>query len=337
MTEQIGIQAVGAKEGPKGLLAFGHYTLDDTTISPLSLRVYIHLVRRSKDHETVWITMRQLKDHMLTGLDQIVRSVKELEDMGLITRIKASAKGTLYRFAKRHEWECPVQFQHPCLSVPELGTERSRIGNASVPESGTLRSGRRSGHEEDPSTATSGPGADSGSVDTPPSQPKESEPAPPPDGATPPPHQRFIQLWHDAYLEKFGYRYCMAGGKDGSAVKRLLRNMEGQDPEDLVAIAKKAWRFQSFRCKQAKTIAGFVGSFNHIMSELPLLVRGIDPDGNMNFQLDKARQALQRMRDNGDGADMVPDRVREAFIRQKELVTKLEALVHGRETTPSQH
>lgn len=80
-------------------------------------------------------------------------------------------------------------------------------------------------------------------------------------------HTVFVKAWGDAYLEAFGDPYLFAGGKDGSAVKRLLK--AGLTTEELLVIARAAWgRGHLFNCKQAASIAGFASRLNDIRAEI---------------------------------------------------------------------
>lgn len=38
-----------------------------------------------------------------------------------------------------------------------------------------------------------------------------------------PEHNRFIEYWHEQYIERYGMPYCFRGSIDGPAVKRLLK------------------------------------------------------------------------------------------------------------------
>lgn len=102
-------------------------------------------------------------------------------------------------------------------------------------------------------------------------QEPSSEPSPSParsaEASKPSEHTAFVKAWADAYEEVFGDPYIFAGGKDGSAVKRLLKT--GVPVPELLAIARAAWgRNQLFNCKQAASIAGFAGRLNDIRAEL---------------------------------------------------------------------
>lgn len=80
-------------------------------------------------------------------------------------------------------------------------------------------------------------------------------------------HAAFISGWTEAFAETFGDDYIFAGGKDGSAVKRLLKT--GVPTADLLALARGAWgNLKLFNCKQAASIAGFSGRLNEIRAEL---------------------------------------------------------------------
>lgn len=82
------------------------------------------------------------------------------------------------------------------------------------------------------------------------------------------PHTQFIRRWGVAYEEFHGRPYAFQGGKDASAVKRLLGTAR-LSPDDLLAVAAAAWALPNlFNCKQAVSIAGFAGRFNEIAAEL---------------------------------------------------------------------
>ena len=104
---------------------------------------------------------------------------------------------------------------------------------------------------------------------------KKSSPSPSPSPSsfkTPPPaiageHQAFFQGWTEGFKKQFGFDYVVDGGRDGKAVKELLRT--GILRIDLLEIAKKAWSNQkAFSCRQSSTIHGFHSYFNQIRAEL---------------------------------------------------------------------
>jgi len=83
-------------------------------------------------------------------------------------------------------------------------------------------------------------------------------------------HQTFIKGWCDSYEKAWGMKYAVDGGRDGKAVKELLRM--GIVIVDLLEIAKSAWAKSRtgsfFNCKQAASIHGFKTRFNEIRAEL---------------------------------------------------------------------
>lgn len=84
-------------------------------------------------------------------------------------------------------------------------------------------------------------------------------------------HQAFIKGWHDNYKAAFGLDYQFDGGKDGKAVKELLKM--GILVVDLLEIAKSAWGRMKWdkygwACKQSVTIHGFRHAFNQIRVDL---------------------------------------------------------------------
>lgn len=93
--------------------------------------------------------------------------------------------------------------------------------------------------------------------------------------ATPPPpcneHSAFIDGWVQNFKAKFGFDYVFDGGRDGKAVRELLRMQILRI--DLLEIAKSAWSRagqspKAFNCEQASTIHGFKSYFNQIQVEL---------------------------------------------------------------------
>jgi hypothetical protein len=103
------------------------------------------------------------------------------------------------------------------------------------------------------------------------------------------PVQDFVKLWFEAFEDVFGERYAMAGGKDGSAAKRLLATTE-LAPDALVMIARQAWvrrdKPKCFNCRAASSIAGFAAKFNEIKIELRdagAIAAGSNPKSELNL------------------------------------------------------
>lgn len=85
----------------------------------------------------------------------------------------------------------------------------------------------------------------------------------------------FITRWYAEYRTKFGDKYFFQTGKDGAALKRLLRD-SGLNVEELISIAKQAWdRPTGFNSKFAATICGFASRINDIRVEL----KSLHPNG----------------------------------------------------------
>lgn len=84
-------------------------------------------------------------------------------------------------------------------------------------------------------------------------------------------HEAFITGWTQNFTAKFGFAYVFEGGRDGKAVKDLLRT--NILSIDLLEIAKQAWDRagqspKAFNCEQASTIHGFQNHLNQIRTEL---------------------------------------------------------------------
>lgn len=89
-------------------------------------------------------------------------------------------------------------------------------------------------------------------------QGKEKDPA----IAEPGEHKLFVETWCNEYPDFFGVDYSFQGGKDGKAVKRLLKVAPVLE---LIRVAKLAWRHQGtypFKC--ATGIAMFYSHINEI-------------------------------------------------------------------------
>lgn len=91
-------------------------------------------------------------------------------------------------------------------------------------------------------------------------------------------HQQFFDAWCKAFYDKFKIGYPVMGGKDGAAVKKLLafaseiradRPTGFDEVEHLMRIAKAAWDHpETFACRQARTLGGFMSKFAEIRIEL---------------------------------------------------------------------
>ncbi len=86
-----------------------------------------------------------------------------------------------------------------------------------------------------------------------------------------PEHAAFIAGWTQNFKAQFGFDYAFKGGRDGKAVKELLRGPILRI--DILEIAKSAWKRaarspKSFNCEQATTISGFQNYFNQIRADL---------------------------------------------------------------------
>lgn len=82
--------------------------------------------------------------------------------------------------------------------------------------------------------------------------------------------RQFTDLWVSKFKETFKTDYKFDGAKDQKAAKGLVAIDE---PTVLMEIAQKAWaQREDFNCKHSVSIAGFASRFNHIRSDLGLLV-----------------------------------------------------------------
>lgn len=78
-------------------------------------------------------------------------------------------------------------------------------------------------------------------------------------------HARLIEVWHDSFEAQFGTRYAMNGGRDGKAVKTLLR---AGTVEEVMKVATAAWALKGFLAQRASTMHGLADAWNEINAEL---------------------------------------------------------------------
>jgi hypothetical protein len=76
-------------------------------------------------------------------------------------------------------------------------------------------------------------------------------------------HKHLIELWHDAYRAHFDTPYPFAGGRDGKAVKDLLRF--AGSPDAVLSIATAAWsNLSGFLLQHAATLHGLASKWSEI-------------------------------------------------------------------------
>lgn len=98
---------------------------------------------------------------------------------------------------------------------------------------------------------------------------KGGAPKSPPD----PRHKEFIAWWVKRYHDLFGREYVINGMKDGSNLSRFLKSVPSTTWQELAQMAEAAWHRagrpkDSFHCRKATTITGFVTAWNDICAEL---------------------------------------------------------------------
>ena len=85
------------------------------------------------------------------------------------------------------------------------------------------------------------------------------------------PHTQTIDLWVEAFQNKFGVKYIFTGGKDGKSVKALLE--AGMSPEEIRDLAVRAWNAPAgakfWNCHhRCLTICDFTSVINKVRAEL---------------------------------------------------------------------
>lgn len=79
-------------------------------------------------------------------------------------------------------------------------------------------------------------------------------------------HAILISQWTIGFESFFGRKYAFTGGKDGAAVKGLLKI---GSPAQVMVIAKRAWAAaDKFYCKHSTTLTGLRSQWNGILAEL---------------------------------------------------------------------
>jgi len=182
--------------------------------------------------------------------DTVLRTKRKLIERGLLVKVaERMGKSTIYR----------MDF----AAVPKLARRSDPPAGCDPPQGATPPQDAVA----PPRKVRDTPPQDAGHNHQEPSSEPSPSPAPSAEAPKPSEHTLFVKAWGDAYEETFGDPYIFAGGKDGSAVKRLLKT--GVPPDELLAIARAAWSHnQLFNCKQAASIAGFAGRLNDIRAEL---------------------------------------------------------------------
>lgn len=117
-------------------------------------------------------------------------------------------------------------------------------------------------------------------------------------------HKNLIECWHDAFQAHFDQAYKFNGGRDGKAVKELLKF--AGSPEAVMAVATAAWsNLGGFLLQQASTLSGLAGKWNEIQVAVkvgaksgaklkPVAMRPVDKDpegGDLTEQF-KQRKAV---------------------------------------------
>jgi hypothetical protein len=100
-------------------------------------------------------------------------------------------------------------------------------------------------------------------------------------------HVLFAKGWCDRYQVAFGDKYPFDEGKDGKAIKELLK--KGIPVEQLLSVAQSAWEKRKTdkfcqACKKSGSIHAFRHAYNDIATELN--IAGVKPSVNVNGSID---------------------------------------------------
>lgn len=214
----------------------------------------------SLDEHVAWPSISTLARRIEASENTVRRKLRHLADLGLIevsggSGGRASNRYTLRVGADPGKGETPARLEgvsdwkgchssgtpplppmlHPTPAIA-MAPEPSKKGNGTVKDSAT----------------------------------PSGEAASPRGGKPIPAHRELIEAWANAYREVFRANYVFGGGKDGSAVKRLIAT--GMTPGEVVQLARAAWRIRDrrgmFYAKMAVTISGLACRINEIRDEV---------------------------------------------------------------------
>jgi DNA-binding MarR family transcriptional regulator len=224
-------------------VVFVHSELDDRNLTSAEFRVYCHLARRAGD-AAAFPGIDSVARICCLSKGTVIKSIRNLEKTKLILTEKKPGMTTRYILTSKSEW-APLPNLNTPETVPNEVTGESKPGNATVPNEVTKGNPIKVIQLRRPATEAQ-------------EEAKKN-------------HKRFIELWHESYKLEFQRDYAFNGGKDGSAVKRLLSSTK-KTPMELIQVAKVAWKNgHLFNCKSAVDIAGFQSRWNHIVPELEKL------------------------------------------------------------------
>lgn len=148
-------------------------------------------------------------------------------------------------------------------------------------------------------------------------------------------HQDLIELWMSTYEAHFEERYIFADGRDGKAVKALLRT--GRTPHEIMAVVNRAWSGavkSSFLAGKARTLHGCAEHWGEIQADIdgakPGTVSRINPSTKPSNAAQPAPDAKAPATDEKEVDDFGRTKAeQEEFFRK--LGAKIEADKKARE------
>jgi hypothetical protein len=236
---------------------FVHSAVDDLGLSPHEFRVYAHVARRASGG-TAYPGIDSMAAVCRMNKKTVIASIKGLIDRRMLVVVKESGKTNRYHLTKPSEWVTsaelgngepdPKEVTHPTQIEPRTSAE---IGNAPPPKEVTKGNPLKVIQEN--TSVADATDALKKTVSK-----KVADPR----------HHEFKTKWEAAYLEVRGETYFFQGGKDASAISRLI-GFNDFDMATAIRLAKSAWKHADlFYSKHSMTIAGFVSQFNNIRGEL---------------------------------------------------------------------
>lgn len=106
-------------------------------------------------------------------------------------------------------------------------------------------------------------------------------------------HSKFIEGYCNLYRQHFKEPYIFAGGKDGTAVKRLLG--AGVSVDRAIDVAGQAFARSGYPWDMASSIAGFVGAWSIIVAALAKRPEPYKQAGPSKFDLRQQADAIKMM------------------------------------------
>jgi hypothetical protein len=240
-------------------VVFIHIRLDELGLTPEEFRIYCHLARRA-GKKMAWPSVGKISEDCMIGHNMVRTALQSLAAAQLITIEIIPGGSNHYRLTDPEDWKPqalirPPKKQKQAHTPPEISRGENEhtpteTGRGTPPEIGRTP------------LPKSGDEIDKGNI--------SNLKSPTETGNSSSAHHEFIKVWCSSYEEAFGRTYMFDGGRDGKAVRELLRT-PGLTTETILRVAAKAWRRIDDRfgaSKHAQTIYGLRDNWMKIHNEV---------------------------------------------------------------------